>query len=51
MNKSDLIRLRNEQTDPDVKAKLRWAINRIEALENQLAEVRSLVRALSRASE
>ena len=50
MNKKDLIALRDE-ADETIKPALRWAINRIEALENQLLEVHTLAKITARAAE
>jgi hypothetical protein len=50
MTKRDLIALRDSTEDPEVKKALRWAITRIEMLEDQLREVNTLCKSIQRAA-
>ena len=49
MSKKGLITLRNTTEDAEVKAALRWAINRIEKLEAAMRECSTYSKAIERA--
>lgn len=48
MTKQDLIKLRDGAGDEVITRALRWAINRIEDLESDLREVKTLAKAIQR---
>jgi hypothetical protein len=48
MTKADLIRLRDEMGDDEVRQALRWAIRRIENLESDLREVDTMAKSIRR---
>lgn len=50
MNKRDLITLRDNASDDDMRRALRYAVSRIDILEEQLREVHVLCKALQRAA-
>lgn len=49
MSKRELIRLRDSSEEQEIKRALRFAVQRIEALEGQLREVGVLCKSLQRA--
>jgi hypothetical protein len=48
MTKQDLIHFRNIAVNGELKTVLRWAVNRIENLESDLREVKTLAKAIQR---
>lgn len=51
MNKRDLIELRDTIEDEEIKRAFRYAIGRIEALEERLREVQTLCKSIQRVTK